>query len=282
MQMRMRTVAECQRVVTLLVQRGMHFSQQKVRSGRPGTKSSDDRLLTASASAAMSYISSAQPATLRPNPFKLPPLEAGSLSRHHDSSPPRPEIHHCVPTISTSPATQSPFFITRDEQAAPRALEPTRPTTAQIFRPQNSGMPPPASATPTYRPQTSQLEPPVLALRANSSAGTSDSQQAQSASTTSAPLAAPKTYLERPASALSAAPLLPTFPDTLEHEIPPRRELPFKRPQSARSSGDRLISRPPSSALRPQSAVKLSPPKTSAGLHRARHRHKCRQRPAPE
>ncbi|KAK3714077.1 hypothetical protein LTR37_008106 [Vermiconidia calcicola] len=274
LQLRMRNPTECQQVVNVLERRGMEFQVQRPgtarpgTTGRPNTDSSQNRPLTVQKSSP--YFEPPAAAHQR-NPFHVPSVEAGSLSQVRPSSPHKP----IEPVSYEMPP---PRFFSRDEGTAPREAKPARPTTAQIYRSYTTPSQASqydtqdvASAAPqTYveRPSSTShvtnLEaireaavdtntPPKTApgvsqaafpIRTSNDHNSSSTFDINNAALLSSDPAEPRPSSARPSTAMSSA-----FPDTLEHEIPPVRELPFKRPESHRSTSDRSNSRPTTSAL---------------------------------
>lgn len=277
----MQNATECRQVVSVFERRGMEFQEQRPHTARPGTGRSttaagQDRLLTAQSSSR--YFEPSK-STARPSPFVPQALEAGSLSRRTPASPERSPIG-----VSEQPAPHAqemapPPFFRRDEMVAPREVMPTQPTAAQVYRSYTTPSQPsqyelnevprrpsdptgerPAStsdvamlgaireavenATP---PRTAGDMPPSNLRPLHSSEHWSSATDPTNAALLSSNPAEP-----RPQTAISSTSATTALPNTQEFEIPPRRELPFKRPESRQSGSG--------SGSRPGTAAKAMPP----------------------
>ncbi|KAK3707761.1 hypothetical protein LTR37_011938 [Vermiconidia calcicola] len=274
LQLRMRNTTECHQVVSALERRGMEFQVQRPgtarpgTTGRPSTDSSQNRPLTVQRGSPYFELPAA---AHQRNSFHVPSVEAGSLSQMRPSSPHKP-------TESVSYEMPPPRFFSRDEGTAASEAGPARPTTAQIYRSyttpsqasqhdtQDVSMAAPqtyverpsstshvanleairdaavdTNTPPKTAPDFSQAAFPIRTSNDHNSSSTFDSINA---ALLSSDPAEPRPSSARPSTAMSNV-----FPDTLEHEIPPVRELPFKRPESHRSTSDKTNSRPATSAL---------------------------------
>ena len=232
----------------------MEFQQPRPGTGRPDTAraESSHRPLTAQSRTAPSSKASSKS---RASVFDLPPVEAGSYSQH--PPPQSARSNDSAPRTTSHDLTSSAYF-TRDVHATPRTAEPDRPTTAQLFRPHtlSPGRELYSAASGMDMRSLHTIEP-IPELR---SAAAFDSEHASSITTqphaydfdfrSSSGIDVPLTTAQllsdssapRPASVNTTSP----FADTLVHDIPPLRELPFKRPESHRSASDRHSSRPAS------------------------------------
>jgi hypothetical protein len=248
----------------------MEFQAQRPQtarsaSTRPSTVSGvPDRLHTANSSSP--YFDA--PKVTRPSPFAPPTVEAGSLSAPYQRSPERPANNQSQPQEQAAAP-----FITRDEATAPRLVAPARPTTSQLYRSTttpalsqnelNDTIYPPQAPAAERRSSTSniafaeairnlaeqEITPP------NTSLPQSTAQPAQTDYWSSGATEPPnpgnlssdppegRPHTARPSTGATTAP-----PDSQEFAIPPKRELPFKRPESKRGGGG-LGANPPSSAL---------------------------------
>ncbi|KAK6397837.1 hypothetical protein LTR65_005085 [Meristemomyces frigidus] len=255
----------------------MEFQEQRPRTARPGTgrpstATNPDRLLTASSSSP--YFEPSK-AAAGPSPFQPQTIEAGALSRHQPVSPERSPTRALDQPATHSQDMAPPPFLRRDEVVAPREAAPTRPSTAQIYRsyttPSQSSQyetvealrrpSDPTGERPSSSSHVATLEaireaaeedmtppttvsnmlPPALQSPLPNEQWSSAATEPNTAAVSSDP-AEPRPHTGRPSTAASIA-----VPETQEFDIPPRRELPFKRPESRRSGGDR--SRPGTSAL---------------------------------
>lgn len=247
----------------------MEFQEQRPATARPGTArppttGASDRLPSAQANSPYFEPSKSPP---KASPFIPQAVEAGSLSRNSAHSP-----SHADEQPHSYQSTTRPQLISRDEVNAPRDLVPERPSTAQIYRSYTTPLQPAQSelAEPQRQPRDPTVERPsstshVTTLAAIREAVQEDMTPPRTAaemrqlstrpshvgehwsSATTEPAAALSTSSNaaRPSTAASTAPP----PDSQEFALPPRRELPFKRPGSRANTSDRGNSRPGSSAL---------------------------------
>ncbi|KAK5166904.1 uncharacterized protein LTR77_007633 [Saxophila tyrrhenica] len=291
LQLRMHTVADCQRILTIFRRRGLQFQEKRPSTGRPDTarlytSSSQHRPSTAHTNAVTS--SSTQKALSKP--FNLTTLEAGSLSQHRSTSPVRSE--HPVTTTNdssyqpSSNHTPSVYF-TRDEHLIPRTAEPDRPSTAHFYR-SGAAVPQPAPSRSIERNAYGSTPIPDSSKRISPARGSDTIRPFTTASRrslydidlgSSGPSEGPPNRALfssgnselHPQSARPASSTISPFPPTLEHEIPPRRALPFKRPQSHRSGSDGPSSRPASAlpTLPPPSQLKGASSQPADVINRA-------------
>ncbi|KAK5127694.1 hypothetical protein LTR08_004339 [Meristemomyces frigidus] len=279
LQLRMKDATDCRRIVTALANRGMEFQEQRPGTARPGsgrpiTNNSQHRPPTAQSNSP--YFDPSK-SVARPSPFTQPEVEAGSLSRR------QPPVHERFPTRGPEqPVMQSqemapPPLFSRDEITAPRMAVPTRPTTAEIYRSYTT-LPQPSqydAVDVLRRPSDPTGERPsstshVSTLEAIREAVEEDATSPRTATYMPPPLhtsipnehwssataeTLPLTTLssdpleQRPSTGRPSTSATTPVPDTQEFNIPPRRELPFKRPDSKHSGSDRSVSRPRTSAL---------------------------------
>ena len=178
------------------------------------------------------------------HPFTAHVVEAGSSSQVRPISPERVHRHNEVPLQhehQPSQAMPPPKVFSRDESSAPREVAPTRPSTSQMYRlhgTQENARPydtqinaQQAERSGESSSSTFAATDPITHLSEEPHLGARDEKTAQGA---------------RPSTSSSLV-----FPETLEHEIPPRRELPFPRPDSRRSGSDTAGSRPRSALTLP-------------------------------
>jgi hypothetical protein len=221
-QFRLQSAQECSQMVGILERRGMEFQQQRPRTGRPASARSEvdeaggRPLTTQTYSAKGTFGAPAVPP--KQNPFHLQTLEAGWLS------------------------SQTPVDTRRISDAAHTTLrQPSAVHMTDELRPQAP------FRAPTIDANYSMLAPDQPGLGRNAARDaqsdmTHDFDNAGRYQITSSP-ARPTTGLYQP-----SAPASLRLPDTLESEMPPRRELPFKRPGSHQSASSR-----PSTSAKPAS-----------------------------
>jgi hypothetical protein len=233
----------------------MEFQQQRpgtarVKTARLGTSSSQERPMTVQASYSANRAFAAPPDPLKPSPIRMPVLEAGGLSSQHSQHFGNMEGSFAFQRPQKQSLLQFPAHST------PLQKEPTHSTTTHDT--QNSMATPDLSRSNTAPFQRSMQ---------NAATGYSDmSNQMHMATTSNHKQDEPATeHLSKTPSLLSEQssaqletrdiassstetrtslyrPSLPPsmrMPETLEHEMPPRRELPFKRPESHQSSSSR-------------------------------------------
>ncbi|EME89272.1 uncharacterized protein MYCFIDRAFT_170756 [Pseudocercospora fijiensis CIRAD86] len=269
-QLRLQDVEQCKQIVQVLEHRGLMYQEQRPRTARPATATSrpgiehsEDRPSSAQASSPHFEPPQPQKAYQRPREaFTFVPRKSSIDARlvMHSHNALRPTRPYQLP--------QAPLF-PREEASAPREPKISGPTTAEIYgtRPE----PYKASGPQTFqrttvpdalgangRPQpfaaTHLQEEPPRTLEQHAAPSSSDPGLPRSAdlphlqhmSSTENHMPAPWSSDlpdSRPVTALSTS----SVADLLEQQIPPRRELPFKRPSS--SSKSDASSRPGSSAL---------------------------------
>ncbi|KAK3645772.1 hypothetical protein LTR56_008959 [Elasticomyces elasticus] len=248
--------------------------------------------------------------------------DIGSLPRLLVAKPQQPSSYANISNEHT-PAVHSqemppPPFLSRDELAAPREVVPTRPSTSQIYRSSTTPHHPSfydtqeapsrrpsdptgerpsstshianlttirgaveAEATP---PRMATMEMPPTSLLPALSTGLFSSGTPEPGALTSQLSDGGRPQTGRPSTSATSIPM--NYDDS---ELPPRRELPFKRPDSARSSrpGTSAMSLPPlpkpklrqegsgsGSPLRadshsPEKGIVISRPGTASPLKRA-------------
>jgi hypothetical protein len=226
----------------------MEFQQQRPRTGRPESSRPETSGSAVRPSTTQTYsdtfgVSSVPP---KPNPFRLQALEAGGLSSQ--------TLGDVSKTFTADRAVSRQPSSTRTVDKTSFAATGTAPSVdASNARPTldfgpdtrfnqdvfNRGMEHNRDSATTYQVPSSPAKQGSILPVGNSTS--SDSAHAHHSTGLYQPLA--------PASL--------RLPDTLEHEMPPRRELPFKRPGSQQSAGSR-----PSTAAKSTESASLS---TAAG-----------------
>jgi hypothetical protein len=244
-------------MIEILKRRGMEFQQQRphtsrLSTARLGTSSSQERPLTvqgASYSANRAFV--APPDPIKPSPIRMPVLEAGGLSSQHSQhfgntegsfAFQRPQKQSLLQFPAHSTPLQEPIhsFTTHDTENRMPAPDFSRSNTAPFHRSMDDAatgysdtsnqMHMTATATSSHgldKPLNEHLSN-GLALPSEQSTAQMETRDIASSSTEN------RSSLYRP----SLPPSL-SMPETLEHEMPPRRELPFKRPGSHQSSSSR-------------------------------------------
>ena len=279
----------------------MEFQAQKSDKSRPTTAlsefaSSQHRPYTASSG---SPFFEPRPAT-RADPFARPTLEAGSLSTNRPSGPTRPMTQHSSmyePHSASQMAMPPPRLFTRDEATTPRAIEPSRPTTAQIFRhhttsalnsqydfpdpleyQSDAAREPRASASnmadlQSMRQAVDEYESPAPTTSIDAQhpqdVQSPTSHAAQSTYFTNPEFEPSATAEPRPATAVIPSSFVDAASSTSSHEARPYTSVPLKRSSVAAATVDRTGSRPTSSSLtlpelpRPKSVRSGLPPTRS-------------------
>ena len=265
----MHSVAERRRLFDILSLRGMEFTDQGPGTARPAT--AGPQIATPQSSSP--YFREAAR-----HPFTPQVIEAGSLSQGGWGSQGTCDHFQNAPFQQQSTVPQGmppPKLFSRDETFAPREVSPTRPSTAQILRSATIQSRPShfdsndivhqahkeGLARPSSTSNTTAAEALSQAIEQYPSPQVYDAHGLGFASTPlhSGPTGASNEAMftdrtdaskhpqgaTRPATSSSFI-----FAETLEHEIPPRRELPFARPDSRQSE---------TSASRPRSALTLPP-----------------------
>jgi hypothetical protein len=232
-------------MVGILERRGMEFQQQRPRTGRPATARSEAAeagsrpLTTQTYSAKSTFNVPAVPP--KRNPFNLQTLEAGGLSQ----TP--------VGTRRSLDAEQTtsrpPSIIHTTDFVRPQApfRMPTSDTNRSLLAPN----------------QTDIDRTATLGARSDMAYGLDNGGRNQM---TSSPARPATTGLYQP-----SAPASLRLPDTLEHEMPPRRELPFKRPGSNQSSSSRPSTSAKSASHSTAGADSSEPTVASSTLSPARN-----------
>ena len=284
LQLRMRNPTDCRQTVAIFERRGMEFQEQRPRiaarpgTGRPSTDTSQNRLLTVQTNSP--YVDP-QSATAKASPVAIPAIEAGSFARSRPVSPARSLVRSGSPYDQSERVSQEmlpPMLFSRDVAAAPTEVIPTRPSTAQMYRSYTTPSQPshsvaqeaesrhsnPSGERPSSSSHIANLgaihhaaeeyespprvspdkAPPSFHRTEPNQRGSSGSFNVIQGSLLSSGLAEPPPVNPRPSTSATTP-----LPDTLEHEIPPRRELPFGRPESRRSGSEKSGSRPGTSAL---------------------------------
>jgi len=223
----------------------MEFQQQHPRTGRPATARSEAGeagarpLTTQTYSAKSTFNVPAVPP--KRSPFNLQTLEAGGLSQ----TP--------VGTHRSSDAEQTtsrqPSIIHTNDFARPQA--PFRMPTSD------------ANRTVLALNQTEIDRTTTLGARSDMAYGPNNEGRNQM---TSSPARPATTGLYQP-----SAPASLRLPDTLEHEMPPRRELPFKRPGSTQSTSSRPSTSAKSASHSTAGADSSEPTVASSTLSPARN-----------
>jgi hypothetical protein len=236
----------------ILKRRGMEFQQQRpgtarAKTARLGTSSSQERPLTVQASYSTNRAFAAPSDPLKPSPIQMPVLEAGGLSSQHSQhfrntegsfAFQRPQKQSLLqfPAHSTPLQKEPTHAITTHDTENPMVASDLSRSLAGSFQ---SSM---GNAATCYSGMSDQMHvattlnhrqgEPVSDHRNKAPALSSEQSSAQfetldiaSSSTDN------RTSLYRP-----SLPPSMRMPETLEHEMPPRRELPFKRPESHQSS----------------------------------------------
>lgn len=270
MQFRLSSAQECTHLVTVLQQRGMEFQQQRPRTGRPATARSDTassgmRPLTVQSAISGAKRSLGSAVATQPSPFQMQALEAGGLSSQQAGSNPTPQASAISRQLSQS---RSSFGITSmmngsaTTSAPVTAIAPSLP--APDIRPLWD-----QSKHLTHDLNSSQGHRDLPASRAElhfahqmANKATSDhalgdpatdssstavlSDQSRSDTLRVVPDGSEITSTNQYENQRCSSAVSLRMPETLEHEMPPRRELPFKRAGSHQSTDSR-----PSSKARP-------------------------------
>ncbi|SMR52028.1 unnamed protein product [Zymoseptoria tritici ST99CH_3D1] len=274
LQLAMRSIEACDQIVQLFLQMGMQFQppQQKTKK-QPATTHSDNPpgIGTSDRPSTTQKSSNFQPPVQshQPSPFSLPNLDVGSLS-HQPSVETRKEAQRISSSVGGSGIATERRLFTRDGELLTRSIAPPQPSNGGLW-----------GASTLKAPSTQQSNVPLAASQQN--LGRLDSERASSGSNVAAMSAVQRSWapfdngvdafplsdteapqqnvssdtidgqyytplhssLREPPRSGGVATSSPAPLETLEHEIPPRHELPFKVPGSRGSSA----SRPSSSAL---------------------------------
>jgi hypothetical protein len=229
----------------------MEFQQQRpgtarVNTARPGTSSSQERPMTVQASYSANRAFAAPPDPLKPSPIRMPVLEAGGLSSQHSQHSGNTEGSFAFQRPQKQSLLQFPA------QSTPLQKQPTH--SVATHERDNSMAAPDLSCSHTAPFQKSMETAATGYLDMSNQmhmATTSDHRQdepvneqlSKAPALLSEQTTAPMETLDIASSSTKNRtslyrPSLPPsmrMPETLEHEMPPRRELPFKRPGSHQS-----------------------------------------------
>lgn len=238
-------------MIEVLKRRGMEFQQQRPRTARsttarPDTSGSQERPLTALAvhSATHAFVAPADPG--KPSPIRMPVLEAGGLSSHHSGSMggpvpavKRPPIQTLLPFSAHSTPSKETFRSATPYDTGKQMVAQHFPHShAVLLGPTDDGSARSCNTSnQMHLVSTPSLgfDKPVNEHLSKASALLSKQKNPQVETRDIAPSSSDnRSSLFRP----SLPPSL-RMPETLEHEMPPRRELPFKRPGSHQSSSSR-------------------------------------------
>lgn len=255
-------------MVDILERRGLEFQQQRPRTGRPASARPEAHGTLMRPSTTQTYCAKSTfetpAATPNPSPFRLQPLEAGGLSSqiHSDASrSQRPNYDTAgQPSLlqTTSKALRQALAGTDTNYASDndvkRSLSLANPSHSQDptiwsdpevpTRPGTMAAPQTASNTMSHDPHPLMyshpgIERPLTGLSTLSNAKTSHSNSSV-ADITNKTSGEDRAQPDRSNSLYQpSAPASLRMPETLEHEMPPRRELPFKRPGSHQSTSSR-------------------------------------------
>ncbi|KJX93375.1 hypothetical protein TI39_contig4325g00003 [Zymoseptoria brevis] len=273
LQLAMRSIEACDQIVQLFLQMGMQFQppQQKTKKKPVTTHSDDPPGMGPSDRPSTTQKSSNFRPPVRshqPSPFSLPNLDVGSLS--HQPSVETRKAQQISSSVGGSGITTERRFFTRDGELLSRSIAPPQPSNEGLW----------GASTPKA-PSAQQSNVPLAASQQK--LGRLDSGRASSGSNVAAMSAVQRSWapfdsgvdafplsdtvapqqnvssdtidgqyytplhssLREPPRSGGVATSSPAPLETLEHEIPPRHELPFKVPGSRGSNA----SRPSSSAL---------------------------------
>ncbi|KAK0313765.1 hypothetical protein LTR01_002022 [Friedmanniomyces endolithicus] len=282
LQLRVESATQCLQIVNAFKARGMEFQDQRPGTGRqatarPTSAINKERLLTATSSSPHFQSSHAGPYT---SPTRSAASEIGSLPRLPTARPVETHVSTARPAeylpVAQSQAMPPPPFLVRDEAAAPREVMPTRPSTSQLYRSYTTPSQPLSHEVQELsrrpwdrmdeRPSSTAHMTTLASIREAVEAGASPPRTANAMppsafqptlsvgdphSSTPEPRAIiglhsdARSHTARPSTSATSI-----LPDTaFDHEIPPPRELPFKRPDSRRAGSGHSSSRPGTSAM---------------------------------
>lgn len=211
----------------------MEFQDQRPTTARPGTATSSNGISSTRPLSAIPspYFPPAAQAIPR-DPFQAQPIEAGGLSRNPRSMQQSPMSGDAFAGQSRAASHQMPppQSIINRESALSEVPSTSHPTIAGVSSTLNSF----ASGNREER-SLQQISPSSSTVALEESLQRKFPEQRSR----TMPANIPHTSSSSTLRALSASPLI--FPPTLEHEIPPRRELPFSR-GSSRSDTSRPAS----------------------------------------
>ena len=282
----MANTIDCRQIANAFDNRGLVFQEQRPGTARPGTgksvtSESQHRPLTAPSNSPYFDTSNS---LARADPLIPSEIEGGNTSQRH---PPLRE--RALTRLSEQPLAQArdmapPPLSRRNEMTMPRLAVTTQFSTAQT--PRSYTMPSQPSnpeavevlrrdSNPTGdRPSSTSHGSTLEAIREAVEEGVTPPRTATSMvpspcttkpnepwhSVTAEPhsLAAlsSEPAEQRPSTGRPSTAATTPVPDTQEFEIPPRRELPFKRPDSSHSGSHRSVSRPRTSTSTTQSLPK--------------------------
>jgi len=258
-QLKLESARDAASIIEVLKRRGMEFQQQRpstarLNTARLGTSSSQERPLTVQASHSENRAFVAHPEPTKTSAIRLPVLEAGGLSYQHSGNMggsfafQRPQKQSLLQFPAHPTPLEGPF-----RSNATATYETDSLATQNVPRSHTTSLQRSLGAAATNNIDTlnhmhvtansnDRLDKPVNEHRSNTSALLSEPSIAQLGTRDiTSPSTDNRTSLYRP----SLPPSL-RMPETLEHEMPPRRELPFKRPGSHQSSSSRPSTTPKS------------------------------------
>ncbi|KAK1063331.1 hypothetical protein LTR33_012311 [Friedmanniomyces endolithicus] len=279
LQLRVESATQCLQIVNAFKARGMEFQDQRPGTGRQNTARpisamNTERLLTATSSSPHFQSSQAGP---YPSPTRNATSEIGSLPRLPTARPVETQTF-AARSAEYFPAAQSqamlpPPFLIRDEAAAPREVVPTRPSTSQLYRSYTTPSQPLSHEVQESprRPLDLIEERPSSTSHMATLGGIREAVKAEASAPRTAstmvfhhalPVGDPSSSTPEPGALISlhsdarphtarpstaATSILPEMAFNLD--IPPPRELPFKRPESRRAGSAHSSSRPGTSAM---------------------------------
>ncbi|KAK1053682.1 hypothetical protein LTR74_016188 [Friedmanniomyces endolithicus] len=268
LQLRVESATQCLQIVNAFKARGMEFQDQRPGTGRQNTARpisamNTERLLTATSS-----------------PTRNATSEIGSLPRLPTARPVETQTF-AARSAEYCPGTQSqamppPRLLVRDEAAAPRAVVPSRSSTSQFYRSYTTPSQPLSHEMQELqrrpldlieeRPSSTSHMATVASIREAAEAEASPPRTANgmplSVFHPTLPVRDPscsspepgaliglssdaRPHTARPSTSATSIPREMAF----DHDIPPPRELPFKRPDSRRAGSAHGSSRPGTSAM---------------------------------
>lgn len=253
-------------MVDILERRGMEFQQQRPRTGRPASARPDAPGNLMRPSTAQTYYAKSTfdtpTAPSNPSPFHLQPLEAGGLSSQTLGDASRfPKPDHGTagqPSLlqTTSKALRQALEGTDTTHISnndvKRSFSTADPSSSQdrtswsdseiLSRPGTVATQQTTLNAMSHNPRSltysqSGIERPSTSLSTLDKISPSNFSIAE---TTGKPSGDDRTPTDRSNGLYQpSAPASLRMPETLEHEMPPRRELPFKRPGSHQSTSSR-------------------------------------------
>lgn len=248
---------DCKSIVSAFERRGMEFQEQRPHttipapSGPNTTSAAPERIGTGNAAPqpAMRKIALPQPYQFTHHQHSTPGVSQTPLS------PPQPPI----PSYDLSQRLIHPPLLRRDELSTPREVMPDQPSASQIFRSSTTpsqfshqvvhGLPLGTTDQTRERPSSTShistleairkqvedearslqtsMQPPSLQQYYSSEQSSSGAFTTANNALLSSTLSEVRPQTARPSSTSSLV-----LPDSQDFNIPPRRELPFKRPDS--------------------------------------------------